>query len=124
MELKNFEHIVVRGAFQGTKWENLLFFLEGSLWGQKIVFCPEMKPEKLMQLEKKVPEAFLMAAVVENRILDRGEIQALINMPTIDILLGETVSILNSPAQKTLRLLNSNQQNLSTNLNQYVKDKS
>ena len=84
-----------------------------------------MRAKDLLQLEKKVPEAYLMAAVIDgNRILDRAEVENLANLPSMDMLLGETVAILNSPAQKTLSLLNSNQQNLATNLSQYVKDKS
>ena len=62
--------------------------------------------------------------MVENRILDRAGVEALVKMPTLESLLGETVALLNSPAQKTSQLLNSNQQALSTNLSQYVKDKS
>ena len=62
--------------------------------------------------------------MVENRILDRKGIEALEKMPPIESLLGETVALLNSPAQKLSQLLNSNQQALSTNLTQYIKDKS
>ena len=62
--------------------------------------------------------------MVENRILDRGEVDKLAKMPPIESILGETVAILNSPAQKTLGLLNSSQQALSTNLSQYIKDQS
>ena len=62
--------------------------------------------------------------MVENRILDRAGVEALVKMPLLESLLGETVALLNSPAQKTSQLLNSNQQALSTNLSQYVKDKS
>ena len=66
----------------------------------------------------------ITAAVVDNRILDRAGIEELIKLPPLESLLGETVAILSSPAQKTSQLLASNQQALSTNLNQYIKDKS
>lgn len=65
-----------------------------------------------------------MAAVVDNRIIDRTGIEELIKMPPLESLLAETVAILNSPAQKTSQLLGSNQQALSTNLSQYIKDQS
>ena len=58
-----------------------------------------MLPMNLLQLEKKVPEAYLLAAVIENRILDKGEVEHLANLPPLDRLLGETVNILNTPAQ-------------------------
>merc|ERR1712223_2216551 len=51
-------------------------------------------------------------------------IEELIKMPPLESLLAETVAILNSPAQKTSQLLGSNQQALSTNLSQYIKDQS
>ena len=62
------------------------------------------------------------AAVAEGRILDRAGLLKLQNLPSIDVLRGELCSILQMSAQKTLRLLQSNQQNLSANLTQYVKD--
>ena len=66
----------------------------------------------------------ITAAVVDNRIIDRTGIEELIKMPPLESLLAETVAILNSPAQKTSQLLGSNQQALSTNLSQYIKDQS
>ena len=62
------------------------------------------------------------AAVAEGRVLDRAGLLKLQNLPSIDVLRGELCSILQMSAQKTLRLLQSNQQNLSANLTQYVKD--
>ena len=64
----------------------------------------------------------ISAAVVENQILDRNEVEAAAKLPELEVLLAETLAILNSPAQKTLQLLNSNQQNLTTNLSQLIKD--
>lgn len=142
--MENYEAVMVRSAVEGTKWENLLFFLEGGHTHQRLVFSKELSVANLVKLEKKVPEIFLIGlsivvfvlllwvliefnitgAFVENRMLDRAGIVAMSKMPTIDVLLAETLAILNSPAQKTLQLLNSNQQLLSTNLSQYVKDKS
>ena len=65
----------------------------------------------------------LSAVGVEDRILDRKGLENLIALPPIEQLLAETVSILKSPIQKTTQLLGSNVQQLSTNLSQYVKDK-
>ena len=62
MELETYEHVMVKAGFTGTKWENLLFFLDGTnkQAGQRFVFCPEILPKNLLQFEKKVPEAYLM----------------------------------------------------------------
>merc|ERR1712080_199995 len=63
MELKTYEHVMVKGALKGTKWENLLFFLDGSIGHpcmgapssrknvQRIAFCSEFLPKNLLQLE-------------------------------------------------------------------------
>lgn len=125
MDLKTYEPVMVKGALKDSPWENLTFFLGGTFArdGLRLVFSPSVNADALFQFEKKVTEAFLMAAVVENRILDRRELEQLSKMPPLESLLAETLAILNSPTQKTLQLLNSNQQKLSTNLSQYIKDK-
>ena len=64
----------------------------------------------------------VLGAVVEDRILDRAQVAELSQMPPKESLLGETVALLNMPSQKLSRLLNHNQQSLSQNLSQYVKD--
>lgn len=43
-------------------------------------------------------------------------------LPPKDMLLGETVGVLNMAAAKTSRLLQHHQQQLVQNLNQYLKD--
>lgn len=66
---------------------------------------------------------YISAAIIENRLLDRAGVLKLQNSPTIDVLRGQLCAILQMQVQKTLQLLQSNQQTLSTNLSQYVKDK-
>ena len=46
------------------------------------------------------------------------------NLPSLEQSRGELVSILGYQQQRTLQLLTSNQQQLSTNLSQLIKDKS
>jgi len=122
MELKRYEHIMVKDALEGTVWKNLIHYLDGTVGRQSFTFTPEVKANSLLQLEKKIPECFLICAVVEDRILDRAQVAELSQMPPKESLLGETVALLNMPSQKLSRLLNHNQQSLSQNLSQYVKD--
>lgn len=134
MELKIYEKIIVETALKGSKWENMKFFLEGSiqkeryrnLWNgyQCVVFIPKIDASALLKLEKKSSEAFFMAVVVEDRILDRKGLQDLADLPPMDQLLSQTAAILKTPIQKTHQLLGSNLQTLSSNLDQYVKDQS
>jgi len=80
--------------------------------------------EKLLwHLIKLDSNSSISAAIIDNRILDRAGLLRLQNLPSIDVLRGQLCAILQMPAQKTLQLLQSNQQTLSTNLTQYVKDK-
>ena len=66
MNLETYEPVMVKGALDGTRWENLLFFLKGTnpKEGLRFVFCPEILPKSLLQFEKKVPEAYLMGNYV------------------------------------------------------------
>ena len=52
------------------------------------------------------------------------QIQEMKNLPSLEQSRGELVSILGYQQQRTLQLLTSNQQQLSTNLSQLIKDKS
>ena len=65
MELKTYEHKMVRGGLTGTVWENLTFFLSGCKEhgpnsGLQMTFCKEVLADNLLKYEKKVPEAFLI----------------------------------------------------------------
>ena len=47
---------------------------------------------------------------MENRLLSKKGLQAMVKMPTLEMLRGELCAILSSPAQKTSALLSSSQQ--------------
>ena len=72
MELKRYEHVMVRGALGGTIWQNLEHFLEGSIDHQAMTFSSELQAKSLLQLEKKIPECFLICkfSVVYDRTTD------------------------------------------------------
>jgi len=127
MDLKEYHYRVGKVGLRGTKWENCLHFwfkFHGEMNHQHILFSPELEPEKLLKYERKVPEFHLLGCVVENRILSKKEIQAMVQMPSLEQSRGELAAILGHHQQTTLRLLNSNQQQLATNLSQFIKDNS
>lgn len=127
-ELKRYSKRIGQHGLQGTQWENCLNFFMNYDVGYKdyleqpMLFFPEVNPNALIKYEKKVLEFHLLGAVVENRILSRAEIIALVDMPTLDHLRAELSAILQSPAREVTRLLGANQQQLSTNLQQYFED--
>jgi len=125
MELKEYHHRVGKAGLKGTQWENCLHFwfkFPGEMNLQPILFSPNLQPDKILKYERKVAEFSLLACVVENRILSRKDLQEMVKMPGLEDSRAELVSILGYHQQNTLRLLQSNQQLLSTNLNQLIKD--
>jgi len=125
MELKEYHYRVGKAGLKGTPWENCLHFwfkFPGEMNMQQILFSPTLAPDKLLKYERKVPEFILLGCVVENRILSKKQVQELVKLPNLEQSRGELVSILNFHQQQTLSYLQSNQQQLSTNLSQLVKD--
>lgn len=125
MELRKYETVMIRAAAAGTQYEDALAHFYNTTTIPRLhhlVFSPEVQPKKLLDLDKKMPDFLLLGVIVENRLLSKKGLQAMLKMPPIDVLRGELCAILSTPAQKTASLLSSNQQALSTNLAQYVKD--
>lgn len=127
MELKEYQYRVGKAGLRGTQWENCLHFwfkFPGEMNLQQILFSPTLEPDKLLKFERKVPEFTLLGCVVENRILSKKQVQELVKMPSLEQTRAELVSILGHRQQQTLSLLQSNQQQLTTNLNQLIADQS
>jgi hypothetical protein len=125
MELKQFNIRVGRNCLEGTKWENCLHFwfnFPGDYNQQPILFSPEVQPRQLLAFEKKVPEFNLLGCVVHGRILSRAQVGLLVNMPDLQTQRQELVGILGRAQKNTSDLLGASQRNLSTNLEQFIKD--
>merc|ERR1712083_611889 len=125
MELQRFQRRVGVSGLSGTKWENCLHFFMNfpGEHTQPILFSPKTDPKKLLAYEKKVPEFQLLAAVIHGRILSKAGVQDLVTMPELATQRAELSALLTFNQRKTLSMLGANQQMLSTNLHQYVKDK-
>ncbi len=61
-------------------------------------------------------------AIVQDRFLNKKQLQDLSAMPSIDAVRADLCAVLQVPAQKTTGLLGHNQQVLSQSLQQYLKD--
>merc|ERR1712083_1119805 len=125
MELQRFQRRVGVSGLSGTKWENCLHFFMNfpGEHTQPILFSPKTDPKKLLAYEKKVPEFQLLAAVIHGRILSKAGVQDLVTMPELATQRAELSALLTFNQRKTLSMLGANQQMLSSNLDQYVKDK-
>jgi len=125
MDLKEYHYRIGKAGLTGTKWENCLHFwfkFPGEMNVQHILFSAEMEPGKLLSYEKKVPEFSLLGCVMDNRILSKREVQEMNKLAGLEECRGELTAILGHHQQNTLRLLGANQQQLSTNLSQLIKD--
>ncbi|TRY61765.1 hypothetical protein TCAL_01800 [Tigriopus californicus] len=124
MELKQYNLQSGLAGLTDTRWENLLHFWYTNVSNQYLTFGHELHPKQLLTFEKKSPFLFLIGAVIEGRILDRGQVQELTALPPLDALRGELCSILQMPARKTSSLVGRHSQVLSQHLEQYMKDQS
>jgi len=127
MELKEYHHRIGKAGLTGTRWHNCLHFwfnFPGEMNLQPILFSPDLDPAKLVKYEKKVPEFTLIGCVYGDRILSRSQIQQLVKLPNLEQSRAELVSVLGHHQRRTVALLQSNQQQLCTNLSQLVKDAS
>jgi len=126
MELKRFNLRVGKNGLRGTKWENCLHFFHsapGDKHEQPILFSPQVNAKALLTFEKKVPEFHLIGAVVHGRILSRAGVMELQNIPDLTQQREQLVALLGANQAKLVQLLGSSQQQLATNLEQLIKDK-
>ena len=125
MELARFQRRVGLAGLRGTKWENCLHFFM-SFPGehmQPVLFSPKADPKRLLAYERKVPEFHLLAAVIHGRILSKAAVAELVHTPDLASQRAELAALLEHQQRRTLGLLQSGQQQLATNLGQYVADR-
>ena len=91
---------------------------------QPLLFSPTVEPAKILRYEKKVPEFSLLACIVENRILSRAQLAAMVDMPDLATCRAVLVGLLSHHQRRTVGLLQANQQQLAANLDQLIKDRS
>jgi len=126
MELKKYNIRVGKNGLRGTQWENCLHFFHnapGDGNEQPILFSPEVNAKALLTFERKVPEFHLLGAVIHGRILSRAGVMELQSIPDLAIQREQLVALLGSNQASLVQLLGSNQQQLATNLEQLIKDK-
>jgi len=138
-EYKKYSVKTTQEVLVGSKWENLAHFTKGSIYDCHFAFSRQLdlnreplpdairlepRPADLLNFIKKSTDLVFLCVMVHGRIIDKAQLQNLSTMPSIDVLRGELVSILGSPAAKTSSLLGASPQKLSIQLEQYIKDQS
>ncbi|XP_064597929.1 large ribosomal subunit protein uL10m-like [Liolophura sinensis] len=120
LRLQHFPNEVMLQAIKNTKFVNLSPLLIGE---NLFVIGEEPNLPGMMKITRKVTHMALLGALVENRILSREEVTHYSTLPDLPMVRGQLASLLNSAASKTHRLLGSQQLRLSTNLEQYIKQR-
>ena len=127
MALRNYNDSIADAVLRGSKWECLLHFWRTNpvLSEQWLVFGPRVDPAGLLRMARRTPDLYLLAAVVENRVLKRAALQEMAAArPTLESARAELSAVLQAPAGKAAALLAANPAALSASLTQYVKDRS
>jgi len=138
-EYKTYSKNTTQDVLIGSKWENLAHFTSGSVGDCHFVFTRQMdkhghtlpdevrlepRAKDLLGFNKKSLDLVFLCAMAHGRIMDKAHLTKLAGMPKIEQLHGELSAILQTPTRKTAQLLGANQQKLSIQLDQYVKDRS
>ncbi|XP_052812241.1 39S ribosomal protein L10, mitochondrial-like [Mya arenaria] len=107
---------------QGTKLENLAPLLTSN---NILITSPNVAIHEFMKATKKMPEIILLGGFVGDRLVTKDQMVEFNNLPNIDQLQGQLYASLNQVGgARTLSLLSSHQQQLTSNLQQYHKQKS
>ncbi|CAG2241222.1 MRPL10 [Mytilus edulis] len=113
--------LIRRAITEYSQYKNMAPWIIGS---NVYVVCPEPKVKEALKILKKIPDFIVLGGLVENSLYSKDGLTHYSQLPNIEQLRGELVSVLNMAAGgKTHSLLESHQQTLCRNLTQYVKQK-
>lgn len=122
MEFSMLNNNHMRTVIEGTELENLSLLLHTD---NVLITSPEVNVKDAWNILRKAPELVILGGFCQDRLMSKNQLQEYTKLPPIEQLLGELVSCLNLVSgARTSALLNAHQQNLSTNLQQYHKQKS
>jgi large subunit ribosomal protein L10 len=110
-------------AAKGTKLESALKDLAGVTSIAYTSGDPVALAKALQKYVKDNPQFTLKAGVLEGKLLNLKEVEALATMPSRDELMSKLLFLLNAPAQRLATTLNAVGRDLSVVVNQGVKEK-
>jgi large subunit ribosomal protein L10 len=110
-------------AAKGTKAEGALKDLAGV---NSIAYTsgdPVAMAKALIKYAKDMPEFTFKVGVVEGRVINLKEIEALASLPSKEELYSKLLFLLNAPAQRLATAINAVPRNLAVVINQGVQEK-
>jgi large subunit ribosomal protein L10 len=110
-------------AAKGTKVEAALNDLAGVNSIAYTTGDPVAMAKALTKYAKDTPEFTFKIGVVEGRVINIKEIEALASMPSKEELMSKLLFLINSPAQRLATAINAVPRNLAVVVNQAVEQK-
>ena len=110
-------------AAKGTKVEGALKDLTGVTSLAYTTGDPVAMAKALTKYAKDTPEFTFKIGVVEGRVINIKEIEALASMPSKEELMSKLLFLINAPAQRLATAINAVPRNLAVVINQGVQEK-
>ena len=110
-------------AAKGTKVEGALKDLAGVTSIAYTAGDPVAMAKALTKYAKDAPEFTFKVGVVEGRVINLKEIEALATMPSKEELMSKLLFLINAPAQRLATAINAVPRNLAVVINQGVQEK-
>ena len=108
-------------AAKGTKVEGALKDLAGVTSIAYTTGDPVAMAKALTKYAKDTPEFTFKIGVVEGRVIQVKDIEALANMPSREEIMAKLLFLINSPAQRLATAINAVPRNLAVVINQGVE---
>jgi len=110
-------------AAKGTKVEGALKDLAGVTSIAYTTGDPVAMAKALTKYAKDTPEFTFKVGVVEGRVINIKEIEALASMPSKEELMSKLLFLINAPAQRLATAINAVPRDLAVVINQAVEQK-
>ncbi|XP_077997714.1 large ribosomal subunit protein uL10m-like [Glandiceps talaboti] len=118
LDLMWYPNLVMTETLEGSKYENMMPLIVGM---NLYATCPEPKVKELLKAAKNVPKIYLLGGKVEENLMSVTDMVKFSQLPSLQTLQGELVGTLSTPLHRLSSLLQANQQRLTMNLDQYIK---
>lgn len=117
------KNTLVERAAKGTKVEGALKDLAGVTSIAYTTGDPVAMAKALTKYAKETPDFTFKVGVVEGRVINIKEIEALASMPSKDELMSKLLFLINAPAQRLATAMNAVPRDLAVVINQAVEQK-
>jgi large subunit ribosomal protein L10 len=116
------KNTLVERAAKGTRLESAVAKLTGVTSIAYTEGDPVALAKALQKYVKENPELTVKAGVLEGKVLNVKEVEALATMPSREELMSKLLFLINAPAQRLVTVLNATGRDLAVVLNQGVKE--